>query len=80
MEELEMKKIIEQRKREKEEDRLARQRVKDLIEADRKARRGISADSDQVKVVDEPKTIPVPSPAASKEYTHTKIQVSYLIF
>lgn len=75
MEELEMKKIIEQRKREKEEDRLARQRVKDLIEADRKARRGISADSDQAKLVNEPKTDPILSPVASKEYTHTKIQI-----
>ena len=34
-----MKKIIEQRKREKEEERLARQRVKDQIEADKLARK-----------------------------------------
>ncbi|KAL1501429.1 hypothetical protein ABEB36_006749 [Hypothenemus hampei] len=38
-EEMEMKKLVEQRKREKEEERLARQRVKDQIEADKLARK-----------------------------------------
>lgn len=37
--ELEMKKLVEQRKREKEEEKLARQRVKDQIEQDRLARK-----------------------------------------
>ena len=35
MEELEMKKIAEERRREKMEDRLARERVKKQIEADK---------------------------------------------
>lgn len=37
--ELEMKKLVEQRKREKEEEKLARQRVKDQIEQDKLARK-----------------------------------------
>lgn len=39
MEELEMKKILEQRKREKQEEKDARDRVKAQIEADRAARK-----------------------------------------
>lgn len=78
MEELEMKKIIEQRKREKEEDKLARQRVKELIESDRLARKGMSADSNQIKPNAAPAATPTPVPIVTpKEYTQTKIQVSY---
>lgn len=75
MEELEMKKIIEQRKREKEEERLARQRVKDLIEADKLARKGIK--SEPTKPIIPPSPSPVQS-SASKDYTHTKIQVGII--
>lgn len=39
MEEMEMKKIVDQRKREKEDEKLARNRVKAQIEADKAARK-----------------------------------------
>jgi len=71
-----MKKIIEQRKREKEEERLARQRVKELIEADKLARKGIKSEPSN------PVTPPVQTPVTSstpKDYTHTKIQVGFVL-
>lgn len=74
MEELEMKKILDLRKREKEEERQARIRVKRLIEDDKLARKGIDPDSVQkVEVASEVKTPAVI--ATPKDYTSTKIQV-----
>lgn len=74
MEELEMKKILEQRKREKEEDKQARLKVKQLIEADRLARKGISPDSIQ-KVETAPATKTPVVTAPPKDYAQTRIQV-----
>lgn len=79
MEELEMQKIIEQRKREKAEEKAARDRVKAQIEADKAARKArLAAESGQ--------NLPVQSPATSsttsadpnktqKDYTNTRIQI-----
>ena len=75
MEEQEMKKIVEQRKREKEEEKQARLRVKQLIEADKLARKGITPEnkSNPVAPISEVKT-PVVN-ATPKDYTQTRIQV-----
>lgn len=75
MEELEMKKIMEQRKREKEEEKQARNRVKQLIEADKLARKNKQAG--EAPAAAPPVTV-IPSPTVSvtpKDYTETKIQV-----
>lgn len=77
LEELEMKKILDQRKREKEEDRLARERVRKQIEADKAARRaknGTEAQSPPpaAPVVAAP---PVSAAAPKKEYNETKLQI-----
>lgn len=74
-----MKKLLEQRKREKEEEKLARQRVREQIESDKAARRARAAS--------EAGKIPVsPAPSAStsapvisgpkKDYSETKLQVN----
>ncbi|KAG7213323.1 hypothetical protein KM043_002621 [Ampulex compressa] len=79
LEELEMKKLLEERKREKEEERLARQRVKAQIEADKAARRAkAEANSDNP-----PKPVSAPLPGSScsvtthhrKDYSETKLQI-----
>lgn len=70
-----MKKILEQRKREKEEERLARLRVKQLIEADKLARKGITAD--QVKPEVTPTPAPTPVAVTPKDYSQTRIQVKF---
>lgn len=75
MEEQEMKKIVEQRKREKEEERQARLRVKQLIEADKLARKGITPDNVASTVVAAPEVkAPVVS-APPKDYSQTRIQI-----
>ncbi len=82
MEELEMKKMIEQRKREKEEERQARLRVKQLIEADKLARKGKQADANQLPVENVPVPVTAPAPVtnvAPKDYTQTKIQVELFV-
>ncbi|XP_015598562.1 UBX domain-containing protein 1 isoform X2 [Cephus cinctus] len=79
LEELEMKKLLEQRKREKEEEKLARQRVKAQIEADKAARKAKAMGTSPQA----PLTAPVPSTASStslvstprKDYTETKLQI-----
>ncbi|CAD7079786.1 unnamed protein product [Hermetia illucens] len=83
MEEMEMKKIVEQRKREKEEEKAARDRVRAQIEADKAARKARLAAETGHQI--EPPTQPVQSPATSsttsndstvkKEYTSTRIQI-----
>ncbi|CAB0032243.1 unnamed protein product [Trichogramma brassicae] len=83
LEELEMKKILEQRRREKEEDRMARQRIREQIEADRAARRlkaqgGSEAAAAQAAVAPAPVAKP---PVAqntnnsSQNYTETRLQI-----
>lgn len=77
-----MIKLFEQRKREKAEEKEARQRVKAQIEADKVARRAkAAAESGQLL-----NTVPVPSPVTStsstthhrKDYSETKLQVANL--
>ncbi|KAL7307368.1 hypothetical protein TKK_0000555 [Trichogramma kaykai] len=77
LEELEMKKILEQRRREKEEDRMARQRIREQIEADRAARR-LKAQGSSEAVAPAPVAKP---PVAqntnnsSQNYTETRLQI-----
>ncbi|KAL6268671.1 hypothetical protein P5V15_001802 [Pogonomyrmex californicus] len=79
LEELEMQKLLEQRKREKAEEKEARQRVRAQIEADKAARRAKAAaeSSPSVNTVSAP--LPVISSSASthhrKDYTETRLQL-----
>lgn len=84
MEEMEMKKIVEQRKREKEEEKKARERVRAQIEADKAARKArdqgptspqsavSSTTTNAVPAAAAPATSPKQPP---KDYTNTRIQV-----
>ncbi|EDW18276.1 UBX domain-containing protein 1 [Drosophila mojavensis] len=84
MEEIEMKKIVDQRKREKEEEKAARDRVRAQIEADKAARKAREAHnspaaqlSDAVPSVSSTTTATTPTGVKSppREYTETRIQV-----
>jgi hypothetical protein len=83
LEEDEMKKLVEQRKREKLEEKLARQRVREQIEQDKIARRakfgGIApTDVTQQQSVAGPAVQQHMPPAASqpaKDYVQTRLQV-----
>ncbi|XP_075224027.1 UBX domain-containing protein 1-like [Lycorma delicatula] len=86
LEDEEIKKIVEQRKREKMEDKLARQRVKEQIEQDRLARKEkFGGCSGSTSVASQP---PPPPPAAAaaaataqpppppqKDYSQTRLQI-----
>ncbi|XP_046611528.1 UBX domain-containing protein 1 [Neodiprion virginianus] len=78
LEDLEMKKLLEQRKREKEEEKLAKQRVREQIEADKAARRARAA-SDAGRVTLSPvASIAAPtvvSTGPKKNYSETKLQI-----
>lgn len=79
MQDEELRKAIEQRKREKEEDMKARQRIKDQIEADRQARREKMLQQQGVEKSAPPPAAPeVAKPAVKKDYTETRIQVMLL--
>jgi hypothetical protein len=76
-----MKKLLEQRKREKAEEKEARQRVKAQIEADKAARRAKAAEATGQLV----NAVSSSSPATSstsmmhrKDYTETRLQVLYI--
>jgi hypothetical protein len=82
LEEDEMKKLVEQRKREKLEEKMARQRVKEQIEQDKIARRakfGIATPTDVTQ--QEPVTATVEltqqqmPPQPAKDYAQTRLQV-----
>lgn len=76
-----MKKLIEQRKKEKEEEFRARQRVKEQIEADKLARKAKSAGNQQQHGPVEAKPEPVAAPAQKKpaaSYTDVKLQIRLL--
>lgn len=79
MKEDEMKKLVEQRKREKIEDQKARQRVKDQIEADKAARRQkYGGDAQQPSTAQPAPTTSVPAqqaPKPQKDYSETRLQV-----
>ena len=68
----EVKKIAEERKREKAEDRLARQRVKEQIARDRAERESSSNKPAPTVAMDPPREA-----AIKKEYTTCKIQVMH---
>jgi UBX domain-containing protein 1/4 len=81
MEEDEMKKIIDQRKREKMEDDMARQRIKAKIAADKEARQAkfSNAPATPAAPVEPAKTQP-PKPAGPpKDYVEAKINVTHPI-
>lgn len=72
-EEIEIKKLVDQKKREKEEERLARQRVKEQIEQDkqmRKAKYGGQVET-TIPVVQEPPSKPV----TAIDYSEVKLQI-----
>lgn len=79
LEELEMQKLLEQRKREKAEEKEARQRVRAQIEADKAARRAkAAAESGQsVNTTSAPLSTTSSSTSAHhrKDYTETRLQV-----
>ncbi|XP_036335739.1 UBX domain-containing protein 1-B-like [Rhagoletis pomonella] len=81
MEELEMKKIVDQRKREKAEEKAARERVRAQIEADKAARKAREQNQiEQPSSVTTSPTLPVAASTnsvrqANKDYTQTRLQV-----
>lgn len=76
-----MKKLVEQHKREKLEEKMARQRVKEQIEQDKIARRakfGISAPTDgtqQLPVTPSAELAPQQASQPTKDYSQTRLQV-----
>lgn len=86
LEEIEMQRILEQRRREKEDDKRARQRVREQIEADKAARRAKAAGaSSQQTPPATPNAISpttasspteiAPSTAVKKDYNQTRLQI-----
>lgn len=79
LEELEMQKLLEQRKREKAEEKEAKQRVRAQIEADKAARRAkAAAESNQMVNTPPAPVSAIPSTASMhhrKDYTETRLQV-----
>lgn len=82
LEEDEMKKLVEQRKREKLEEKLARQRVREQIEQDKIARRAkfggtTPTDGTQQPPAAEPAVQQHMPPASqpAKDYVQTRLQV-----
>lgn len=75
-EDMEMKKLLEQRKREKEEERLARQRVRDQIEQDKLARKA-KAQAETAKLPVTTVTCPITavSTSGTKNYIEAKLQI-----
>lgn len=76
-EDVEMKKLIELRKREKEEERIARQRVRDQIEQDKLARKLKAQQVESTVPVVQTVTAPVVVQKSSetKNYTEAKLQI-----
>lgn len=78
IEEDEIKKIAEQRRREKQEDRLAKQKIKDQIEKDKRERAAMFQKSTPQEAVPKagPATVAQPAaPAEKKEYTDCRLQI-----
>ncbi|XP_024871063.1 UBX domain-containing protein 1 [Temnothorax curvispinosus] len=81
LEELEMQKLLEQRKREKAEEKEARQRVRAQIEADKAARRAKAAAESSAQSVINTTSTPLPAISSSasahhrKDYTETRLQL-----
>ncbi|KAL0102032.1 hypothetical protein PUN28_018525 [Cardiocondyla obscurior] len=80
LEELEMQKLLEQRKREKAEEKEARQRVRAQIEADKAARRAKAA-AESNQVTNSTTSTPLSATPSStstyhrKDYTETRLQL-----
>lgn len=79
MEELEMKKLIDERKRDKEEEKQARLKIKQLIEEDKLARKKAAEsanakENEQQTVTEAPKPI-VSQTSSTRNYSETKIQL-----
>jgi len=79
LEELEMKKLLEQRKREKAEEKEARERVRAQIEADKAARRAkATAENNQLVNTASASLSAITSSTSThhrKDYTETRLQV-----
>lgn len=80
MKEIEMKKMIEQRKREKIEDQKARERVRAQIAADKEARKlkdkSQMASSSETSVAP---AVPVSTPSKpQRDYNSTRLQVTII--
>jgi len=73
-----IKKIMDERKREKQEEKVARDRVKAQIEADKLARKKLYG---QAPVEEQPKPVlpvAVSPQKQTKDYTETKLQVNFI--
>ncbi|KAJ3249573.1 hypothetical protein HDU78_000100 [Chytriomyces hyalinus] len=82
MAELEMKKLAEAKKREKEEDRIAKQKIKDQIELDKRDRAARAEKEKLERQGMQAAAVPVQSPVAAassaagpKEYNEARIQL-----
>lgn len=73
-----MKKVLEARKREKEEEKIARQRVREQIEADKAARRAKAAGETAKPEAQPAPPVPV-SPPPQRDYSQTRLQVTHLL-
>ncbi|XP_053980640.1 UBX domain-containing protein 1 [Hylaeus anthracinus] len=74
-EELETKKMMDQRRQEKEDEKLARQRVKAQIEADKAARRARANNEEVPKEPVTPSVVTSPTALHRKDYSETKLQI-----
>lgn len=78
MQEVEMKRLAEERKKDKLEDKLARQRVKDQIERDRQARREKDRGGQAAATPDtKPQPVAAAQPAPKKDYTEARLQIRF---
>ncbi|XP_042228110.1 UBX domain-containing protein 1-like isoform X2 [Homarus americanus] len=80
MQDQELKRIAEERKKEKMEDKIARQKVKEEIERDRQARKEMFGNKGEEKsqaasVAPKPQPAPAAQTAPKKEYTTARLQI-----
>ncbi len=74
-----MKKLAEERRREKAEDRMARQRVKEQIAKDRAEREAVDSKVAPVNPAPMDRHPKDPATSNSKEYTTCRLQVYMLV-
>ncbi|KAG7165608.1 UBX domain-containing protein 1-like [Homarus americanus] len=84
MQDQELKRIAEERKKEKMEDKIARQKVKEEIERDRQARKEMFGNKGEEKsqaasVAPKPQPAPAAQTAPKKEYTTARLQRKKLV-
>ncbi|XP_037954346.1 UBX domain-containing protein 1 [Teleopsis dalmanni] len=75
MEEMEMKKIVDQRKRDKAEEKAARDRVRAQIEADKAARKARDEKQPELPKVSSTTNATTTAKTPTKEYSQTRIQI-----